>query len=87
MDHGSSQNLVSAYTFTVLNEDKLLVFLTGGQVGGGGGANNSLVPRPRRGGGKSGLVPIACACAKYPNKTWGSEYDRIFSAFPTSICQ
>ena len=38
-------------------------------------------------GEKSGLVPIACTCAKYPNRTWGSEYDRIFSAFPTSICQ
>ena len=37
MDHGSSQNLVSAYTFTVLNENKLLFLLEARWKGGGGG--------------------------------------------------
>ena len=45
----------------------------------------SLVPRPREEGEKSSLVPIARACANYPKKTWGSEYDRIFSVFISSI--
>ena len=44
--------------------------------------SSNLVPRLRE-EGKSGLVPIAFA--NYPKKTWGSEYDRTFSVFASSI--
>ena len=47
----------------------------------------SLVPRPRRGGEKVAWYLLHAHARSTPNKTWGSEYDRIFSAFPTSICQ
>ena len=48
--------------------------------------NTSLVPRPRR-RGKNSPVPFACACARYPSKTWGSGYNRIFSVIVPSTRQ
>ena len=30
-------------------------------------------------GPEGGLVPIACACANYPKKSWGAANDYVFS--------